>query len=521
MITFKRIFALILIFVMLASATSCGEYNKAKVPDNSTDNNNTSSGENDNDTTDDFSVQLVTVNGEKFSPVTKVEIYWNDGYNVHKAEVDENGYASVDGLDGDYSVTLSSVPEGYAYDANGYKATNLNRHIEIIMHDLNLLKGQGTTWMESYEIFETGVYTITVKEEGDFSFIRFVPQRNGTYTVESWISVVEDAVNPLCKAYYGSSHHIHGEYDVETVGICGSYTRNFVHTVKIADENISSGGSQTFTFAIGAETKSGAYPVNITFAIKRDGDFDFNRADKTVVIPSHDWSGFDFDAFYDLAGGKLVGPETLYPNTENSYMFDEDNYKVWPVSEGGDGVYHVYNPEKYPETDGYGPILVAYITEACRYLDRSFTTIEDAGGSYLVVNGIYNYRLFIKGIEQMASQGYFCVEGCPCHEDNSDEENPETDDSNKLRACLTGCPNCDNDCTNVTAEEMECKGYAALVNSDGVAPVTPELAECLQGLAITHRYFADGDGWVESGSSYPIDAYEDSQWLFACAYYEE
>ena len=44
-----------------------------------------------------------------------------------------------------------------------------------------------------------------------------------------------------------------------------------------------------------------------------------------------------------------------------------------------------------------------------------------------------------------------------------------------------------------------------------------ELAEFLQKFAITQRYFADGDGWAERSG---IDAYEDSQWLFACGYYE-
>ena len=66
---------------------------------------------------------------------------------------------------------------------------------------------------------------------------------------------------------------------------------------------------------------------------------------------------------------------------------------------------------------------------------------------------------------------------------------------------------------------MNVKGYVSYCNADGVAPVTEELKEFLQGFAITQRYFSDGEGWVETNSKYPIDAYEDSQWLFACAYY--
>ena len=276
-----------------------------------------------------------------------------------------------------------------------------------------------------------------------------------------------------------------------------------------ADENISAGGggSQTFTFAVTAETKSGVYPVNLTFAIKRNGGFDLNKSEKETVIPGQNWSAFDFDAFNALAGGTIVGAETLYRNTTDCYIFDEDNYKVWEISEGGDGVYHVYDKEKYPETNGYGPILVAYITEPCRFIDRSFTTIEEAGNSALVVEGIYNYRLFIKGFEAMAAEGYYCVTDCLCHLDGS------------LAACPIGCTECSSECTNISEEEMAAKGYASLVNADGVAPVTRELVKFLQGFATTQRYFADGEGWVESHSKTPIDAYEDSQWLFACGYY--
>ena len=226
-------------------------------------------------------------------------------------------------------------------------------------------------------------------------------------------------------------------------------------------------------------------------------------------MPSQDWSAFDFDAFNQLAGGEIVGAETLYPGTDNSYMFDEDNYKVWEISEGGDGVYHVFDEEKYPETNGYGPVLVVYITEPCRYLDRSFTKVEEAGNSALMVNGIYNYRLFIKGFATMAKEGYYCSTECPCY---------KLPDS--LHACLPGCEDCLDECTPATAEEMAVGGYASLVNGDGVAPVTREIREFLQGFAITQRYFADGEGWVESNSVNPIDAYEDSQWLFACGYYK-
>ena len=518
MTAIKKIIALVLICACLASLISCGEYRPAGGIGGSGNNRpggNSGNSTLDDDPTNDFTVQLC-LNGQPFSPATAVNVYWNDGYNVHIAPVDESGFAVIDGLDGDYNVTLSSVPNGYAYDSNAYTTNNDNRNIVIDMYDLNMLRGSGDSLDNVYLLSDTGVYTVTVNSEEEFNYIRFAPQKNGTYTVESWVSIVEDEVSPICLAYLGSSHYVYGEYKVTDVGECGSYTRNFIHTVQIADENISSsgGGSVTFTFAVGAETKSGVYPVNLTFAVKRNGDFDIEREEQVVMMPTHDWSGFDFASFNALAGGEIVGAETLYPGTTDSYAFDEDCYKIWSVSEGGDGVYHVYDLEKYPETNGYGPILVAYITEPCRFFPNgadgnkvSFTTIEDAGNNALVIQSKYNYRLFIKGFSALAAAGYYCTSDCLCHLDGS------------TPVCPIGCTECDEGCNQATAEEMAAKGYADLVNHDGVVPVTAELREFLQRyVSNSFYYFADGEGRIEE--FYGIDSYEDSQWLFACGYYK-
>ena len=516
MTAFKKIISLVLVLSVIFMLASCGEYHEAANRPGAGSGNKYPSGSADQptldgDPTNDFTVQLL-LNGNPFSPQTSVNVYWNDGYNVHIAPVDESGYAVIDGLDGDYNVTLSSVPSGYAYDSNAYKATNDNKNIVIEMYDLNLLRGSGDSLDNVYQISDTGVYTVTVEHEGDLNYIRFAPKMNGVYTVESWVSAIEDEVSPICYAYLGSTQYVYGEYRVTDVGICGNYTRNFIHTVNIAEENISSvgGGSQTFAFAVGAETKSGVYPVNITFAIKRNGGFDIERVDKVTVEPKFDWSDFDFESFNALAGGKIVGAEMLFPGTTDSYAFDQSYYKIWPKSEGGDDIYHLYDEEKYPETGGYGPMLVAYITEPCRFLDKSFTTIEDAGNNALVIQSHYNYRLFIKGFEALAGEGYFCLSNCLCHLDGS------------TLACLIGCTECKSECTQVTEEQMNVKGYADVSNADGVAPVTEELREFLQRYVSNSQYFfADGEGSIETDPKHPVDSYEDAQWLFACGYYLE
>lgn len=509
----KRIAALALFAALLLSSAACGEYKPAidsGIGDNQYPGDSAQQPDLDDDPTNDFTVQL-RLNGETYVPTHSMSVYWRDGYSIHIAPVDSTGVARIDGLDGDYNVTLSNVPQDCAYDPNAYMATNDNRNITIDMYDLNMVQGAGTELYSCYSMTGTGVYSVTVTEPGELTYFEFSPQTSGTYTVESWADVNDDGVNPKVVAYYGTSSYKHSPYTIDDGGVCGSYTRNFVHTIEIADEMISNagGGSQSFTFAVTAEVKSGIYPVTVTFAIKRDGGFDLNRVNRTMMKMEADLSHFDIGAFRKLAGGKIVGAETLYPGTTNSYMFDEDNYKIWKVSQGGDGMYHVYDPVKYAATDGYGPVLVAYITEPCRFLDVAFTEIESKGNKALTVSGgSENYKQFIEGFEAVASGGYYCLFTCACH---------KSDDPNK--ACVPGCQTCSSNCTPCPADLMGKPGYAAWANDDGVVPVTEELADFLQKFAISQRYFADGDGWVESNGSLNIDAYEDSQWLFACGYY--
>ena len=111
------------------------------------------------------------------------------------------------------------------------------------------------------------------------------------------------------------------------------------------------------------------------------------------------------------------------------------------------------------ETNTFGPILCAKITQPCAYYDESLNLIESHGNKNLTVsNGTENYKQFI---------------------------------------------------------EVQ---YASLCNSDGVCYVTNELKEFLQKFSVSQRLFFDGNGFVEDTGVYAL---EEDQWLFACGYYVE
>ena len=125
----KKAISLLLCLLLAVSLLSCGEYKPPlEFEEGESTEAESAGGELDSDPTNDFTVTL-RLNGKAYKPQISINVYWSDGYDIYIAPVDENGVARIDGLDGDYKVTLSSVPAGYAYDANSYVATNLERDV--------------------------------------------------------------------------------------------------------------------------------------------------------------------------------------------------------------------------------------------------------------------------------------------------------------------------------------------------------------------------------------------------------
>ena len=147
MYKFRKIISFLLVIATLFSFVACEEYNFAIGSGTGKgDKNNENEGKaptmND-DPTDDFTVTL-KLEGEIFVPRMDIEVYWDDGASRYAALVDEEGVARVDGLDGDYRVTLSELPNEYVYNPNIHVATNDNKNIIIDIYPLNMLAGGGT-----------------------------------------------------------------------------------------------------------------------------------------------------------------------------------------------------------------------------------------------------------------------------------------------------------------------------------------------------------------------------------------
>ena len=480
------------------------------------------------DPTDDFTV-TVKINGQNYVPRMDIDVYWRDDSSVHVAPLNEQGVARIDGLDGDYRVTLSAVPNEYTYDPNAHIATNDDRNIELNLYPLNVLVGGGTGPYDCYKFSATGVYTAKIEKPGDAIFFEYAPSSEGVYTIESWIDTTEDSVNPYIEIWSGTSVGLKWQDGmIEDGGPVGSYTTNFFYQVQIVKEQISSGGQAVYSFAVKAESKFNLYPITVTFAVKRN-----NEIEPTPILPSANYglaiSEFDFSDF-DVSDHEygseytIKYPEYQYTGQAYTYVFDQKRVKLYEKKDGGDGFYHMYDEEKYAESGGYGPILYANVTSACRFIDTSFYNIEYRDGD--VINnalsvGGYNYKHFIEGYTRLSTFGninggsYYCVEACRCH---------DADVETKDWACTKECTSCLTDCRRIPEELVGFEGYASYANSDGVVPVTEELKEFLYHYANSPRaqLFRDGAGYVD-GKDWDGIMYQaptGSEWLFACLYYE-
>lgn len=508
----KKILCFLLASLLAFSFVACGTYNGPMVQAGTEQEGGETADPTESDSSDEdtaFTVSLM-LDGEPFSPAEPINAQWTDGFSFHAATIDENGEASVEGLDGDYQVTLSSVPDGLTYNPNVYTATNDDRHTVIELYELDKIGRGGNDLYNCIELVEPGVYQVEITGPEHVVLFEFTPRVNGMYSVESWVDVTANDINPKVDVYHGSSQFKVFAYTLDDGGTASHYTKNFKHEVNVADEGIG----QAFTFGVRCDSKDGTYPVKVNFVVQLNGGFEMNRNTATIMVPEHE-SIYTNEQYAYLeahpVAGELVGLET----PENgANIFDGDLYGYNEET----GFYHKLN-EATGKFDG--PVIYAYISTACRFYDKAFTVIEDEGNKALTVsNNTENYKLFVEGYASLVGKNYFCVPECPCR---SGEDGPNVGQENlNGGACKVSdhCQKCHKDCRPCPDEAYGQIGYAD-VAVDGLCPVTQELKDFLQKFSSSQMLFFDGNGFVETHPTIKVQSAEDEQWMFACGYYTE
>ena len=452
----KRCLVLILLCILTLCFAACGSYLDPKTSGGGSH----SSGGALEDEEAPFAVDLV-LSGKQYTPPIEMYAQWTGTDGIYKAKFDQNGHAEIRGLDGDYHVTLSALPTGYTYDPNGYTADNNHRSVEIEMLQIIPTTGAGAGMYSSIRINRLGTYRTTLNSASHAVFYEYAPTMQGRYSIQSWVDISENEINPIMEVYYGSTQFKYFAYTQDGGGASSTYTKNF----KLALELTSDMVGNVWTFQAHADCRSGVYPITIDFTIRYESDYQGDDTDYRNYT-----NYYATGPFYDASlHGTVSGHKRLiYADTNN--VLDASVVALNPA----DGFYHVYNETRYASSGGFGPLLFAY-------LGKDGGMLSTASGSGFLDEQIrgwlrFNGKRYWWDIPVVGSNG---------------REQWVTD------------PDC----------------FLAQYVSHGVDgghPVTEELKEFLFGWSLQQGYFNDGDGWAEARG---LKSNEENQWLYNCYYY--
>jgi hypothetical protein len=465
----KKFFTILLSFLLTLPLFGCGKYTP---PSGGTPPENPGGPEEPNPpnpTGEKFTVSL-QYEQQPYRPQNNITVYWSDNVGLPvSAYVNREGKAEITGLDGDYKVTLSGLPEEYTYNPNVYIATNDKPDVTIELFKVTSTKrlpGSGTGLYTPIQLTETGVYSFTQKDSRSKVHFTFSPYEPGDYVVESWVETSANEINPKADIYVGSAAIWTFSHTQDGGGPSSTFTKNFRHEFAVPKEGISSGGRMATQFVIYADCRADQFPVTMQFRVYSRGDYELEVGTAEVVLPEeafvktpnvnqelHAWKFIG-----DLNGGLLDG---------NMVRFDESPeyncYRLWN------------------SRDGFQEILFAKISAPTDVFDAPFNTVEYQGNKALTCAG-KNYKVFIEGYKGILSQN-------------------------------------ESTATGIYKDYEGIDGYAQYTNDDGVYKVTAELQIFLQAYAQQAFLFNDGDGLAESGEVGYVSS-EENQWLFACGFYE-
>lgn len=435
---------------------------------------------------DAFTVTLIS-GGKRYYPETEMSARWANDEEVFEAPFSSMGVATAYGLDGEYTVTLSNLPQSYTYDSQSYSADSGHRNTIIELFSVKTTSGGAA--VRSATSVQAGLWRVSIagSSTSQRRFFKFTPTQVGKYIIESKCDVVVDEVNPGMYIYNAYTYGQTGTAPKN--GTSGNYTKNFKYDYEIID---SSYIGNALLFAVGASQINNQFPVTIDFSIGfeaaeeheggnyeiveahgrflkllPEGNWRYKYADSGNVMSSSNlrlnWIDKNNNGIYDEAEEFVdANGNGVYDRGER--FEDANGNGVYDQGDGGDGFYHLYDEELYKSTGGYGPVLFAMLDMPC---------------------DILNYELY----ENVRNGGAITGRGIDKRIKSSGKDYTDFLDA-----------------------------YTDYINDDGAHPVNPEMITFLKDLAYSLDLFCDGDGVAEING---FNSAEDDIWLFCCGYYLE
>ena len=394
-------------------------------------------------------------------------------------------------------------------------------------------------------------------EDGSIIYFEYTPTEPGYYSLESMVDVEDGKINPLVDVFRGTSQFKLFYETIDGGGIEGDFTKNFKWEMRIQEGFTGN----CFTFGIKADIVNGvSWPVDIYFRliyvgatipteiVQAKGPFLNDIYPNATVQGTWQWSFLDnpkggnrystsgdkrYELYWNDLDGNGIWTPAEWKDTNGNGVFDQgdewldmngngifddaDRYRdtnkngkfdildEWWDTNGdgicgmdtGDGFYHEFDLEKYPDgyTDpitgatypaGFGPLLWTIIGGWDAIYHNYTGAPGDPPPPPIPIDNLLGMASDVNG----KNYNYFL------------------EDYNKH--------------TRVQQTYTERGGSITTT----IHPVNKELMEALQALAPARGYFQDGDGFAEVGdpdavyqSPYFVDSDEDHMWFVFCGYY--
>lgn len=316
-----------------------------------------------------FKVTLIC-NNKPFYPMEDMYAQWIGEDGVHNAKFNVFGVAEKTDLDGDYRVTLSNVPTGYTYDPNNHYADNDNREITIQILELitpdafietssgKVPNGTGITQNSPIYISSLGTYRTTLSSNQSVWY-KYKPLTAGSYSIESWVDIVANEVNPrLTRHVSNEGGYVGAGTSKDSGGSASSFTKNFRMEVSVTASEIGN----AWLFKVYADVVNDVlFPVILDFTIKFEAPYDTPMEKYTDVVPNGPFATSEW-----WTNNPEMGTTFRYTFEDTSKRMDSTGIKLNP----DDGFYHFYD-----EQTGFGKVIYAMLTHDNRFIE----TYDDRG----------------------------------------------------------------------------------------------------------------------------------------------
>jgi hypothetical protein len=578
----KKFLALICSLLMVIGFSGCVSYSEPSSGGNTTDNGETdTSGGSDEtptppaeDGVEPFTATLYWA-GYKVSPKEDIYAIWTstDGREVYTAKF-EDGVASTTKPDGDYVVTLSTVPSGYTYDPNIYSATNNEKDVSIVLYTIKSTTGKSNNYVGYkngssftleggvYEVPTTGAYRVTLKSADDVVYFVYRPTETGYYTVTSMMDVTANVINPILDKYTANAGGFYMYQQTQDGGgASNTYTKNFLYEMTLNDVG------NLFGFSIRTTSlNASAFPVDIDFVLDKDGELSgTSESQYQIMYPTQ---------FTDPAPYKTENGEQLYYYTDDA----ANKVFVYEDAEGAINQYYYDNSFKKKDVlDGLtikkreinGEVDYCYTTRGtdvalakATFVDfyELYTAFLDAKKGTFT----YSYKENTNNVLDESLYEYNSNIGAYCRYDKETKSFLYYDEAKTIPIVLFvnllgSSDNIMGDLFSDTLITLRCNGkdyerffrawdetgsivfnasgtdwnpvkeytytdgsgnevvnttYSANVYDGKYYPVTEELKVFLYEYSVNSLFFNDGDGTAEK--TYGLNSPESDQWLFAC-----